>query len=349
VPLIPTVWSYNIKIDIALEPEYSAAELAELADLAERNGIATIWVTNDSQARDLFMLFSKVAGATQTIRLGVMAVSPFEVHPIKLAAALATLNEMSNGRASLVVGAAGGIMAHTRLDLSRRVRAVKECVEVLKSTGADHTLNFAGELYPVWNFRLPWAIETPPRVLVGANREQMLRMSAHQSDGVHLSDIPLQLIPQTIQTVKGALETHKRTPEGFEFNNFWAFHVKAERAEAMVEARSRLVLRGMLDPLWIQPFLSDTEVKQVRDNMPSFWTQLQKRDGVIDNVPEPLVDKLIENLTLTASTKELDERIEVLHDFAAAGLTHITLGLHDEPADAIRLIGERVVPAFAKT
>ena len=106
MPLIPTVWSYNIKIDIALEPEYSAAELAELADLAERNGIATIWVTNDSQARDLFMLFSKVAGATQTIRLGVMAVSPFEVHPIKLAAALATLNEMSNGRASLVVGAA---------------------------------------------------------------------------------------------------------------------------------------------------------------------------------------------------------------------------------------------------
>ena len=240
-------------------------------------------------------------------------------------------------------------MAHTRLDLSRRVRAVKECIEIIKSAGADSTLNFDGEIYPAWNFKVPWAIDKPPRVLAGANREQMLRMSAHRSDGVHLSDIPLQLIPQTVQTVKIALDTHERTPEGFEFNNFWAFHVKKDRAEAMLEARSRLVLRGVLNPFWIKTFLSNAEVEQVRENMPSFWAQLYKRDGVIENVPEPLVDTLVDNLTLTASINELDDRLEILHEFAAAGLTHITLGLHDDPATAIRLIGERVLPAFAGT
>lgn len=338
-----------MQIDIALEPEYSAAELAELGTLAERNGISTMWVTNDSQARDLFMLFGKVADATQRIRLGVMAISPFEIHPIKLATSLLTLNEMSNGRASIVVGGGGAILAHTRLDLSRRVRAVRECIEILKDAGAKRTLNFAGEIFPVWNFRAPWAIETPPRVLAGANRDQMLRMSAHRSDGVHLSDIPLKLIPQTVQTVKSALDTYERALEGFEFNNFWAFHVKEDRAEAMLEARSRLVLRGMLDPAWIKPFLSDAEVAQVRENMPSFWAQLAKRDGVIENVSEALVDTLVENLTLTASTKELDDRLEILHEFATAGLTHITLGLHDNPASAIRLIGERVLPEFAET
>ena len=316
--------------------------------LAESNGIATIWVTNDAQARDLFMLFSQVAAATRRIRLGVMAVSPFEVHPIKLAAALSTLNELSAGRAALVVGAGGAIMAHTRFDVSRRVRAVGECIEVLKRSGADDTLNFAGELYPVWNFRLPWATATPaPTVLTGANRPQMLRMAGRHSDGIHLSDIPLQLIPETLQTVANSLEAHDRTTVGFEFNNFWAFHVKRDRAEAVREARSRLVLRGMLDPHWISPFLDEAEIRDVRNNMPSFWTQLQKRDGVIDNVPEPLVDKLVESLTLTAAESELETRLDTLHDFAAAGLTHITLGLHDDPADAIRLIGERVVPIFA--
>jgi len=335
-------------VDIALEPEYNAAELAELGALAERNGIATMWVTNDSQARDLFMLFARAADATRRLRLGVMAVSPFEVHPIKLATSLWTLNEMSNGRASLVVGAGGGIMAHTRLDLSRRVRAVRECVEVLKSAGADRTLNFAGEIYPVWNFRIPWAVGPPPRVLVGANRDQMMRMSAHRSDGVLLSDIPLSRIPGIIDPLKGALAARGRTLDGFEINNFWAFHVKTERAEAVREARSRLVLRGMLDPFWIESFLSEAEVKQVRHNMPTFWAQLKKRDGVLDNVPEALVDKLVDHLTLTASTRELETRLGVLHEFAAAGLTHITLGLHDDPASAIRLIGERVVPALAR-
>lgn len=291
------------------------------------------------------MLFGKAAEATRRIQLGVMAISPYEVHPLRLAVSLATLNEMSDGRAALVVGAGGGILAHTRPDLSRRVRAVRECIEIIKGAGPDRPLNFAGELYPAWNFRLPWAAARPARVLTGANREQMLRMSANRSDGVHLSDIPLPLIPETIQTVTASLAAHERTPEGFEFNNFWAFHVKNDRAQAMLEARSRLVLRGMLDPLWIEPFLDASEVKTVRDNMPSFWSQLQKRDGVIPDVPEPLVDKLIENLTLTASIAELDKRVEVLHDFAAAGLTHITLGLHDDPAGSIRLIGERVLPA----
>jgi len=335
-------------VDIALEPEYDAAELAELGALAERNGISTLWVTNDPQSRDLFMLFARAADATRRLRLGVMAVSPFEIHPIKLAASLNTLNEMSNGRASLVVGAGGGIMAHTRLDLSRRVRAVKECVEVLKSVGADRTLNFAGEIYPAWNIRLPWAVEPRPRVLVGANRDQMLRMSAHHSDGVLLSDIPLSRIPGIMDKLKVALAARQRSLAGFEVNNYWAFHVKADSADAAREARSRLVLRGMLAPFWIESFLSEAEMKQVEDNMPAFWAQMKKRDGDLGTVPAALVDKLVENLTLTASTSELDTRLEILHGFAAAGLTHVTLGLHDDPASAIRLIGERVVPALAR-
>jgi len=336
-----------MQIDIALEPEWTATELAELGALAEQNGIRTLWVTNDSQARDLFMLMGKVADATQRLRLGVMAISPFEVHPIKLATSLLTLNEMSAGRAALVVGAAGGIMAHTRLDISRRVRAVKECIEVLKGVGADRALNFNGELYPVWNFRVPWAIETPPKVLAGANHQQMLRMSGHRSDGVHLSDMPLQLMPQTIETITEGLNRNDRTLDDFEINNFWAFHVKKDLAAANLEARSRLVLRGILGPMWIEPFLSEAEVQQVRTNMPAFWAEFQKRDGVFENVPEPLIDKLIANLTLTSSVDDLDSHLDTLHRFSSAGLTHITLGLHDDPAEAIKLIGERIVPIFA--
>jgi alkanesulfonate monooxygenase SsuD/methylene tetrahydromethanopterin reductase-like flavin-dependent oxidoreductase (luciferase family) len=336
-----------MQIDIALEPEWTATELAELGALAERNGITTMWVTNDSRARDLFMLMTKVADATESLRLGIMAISPFEVHPIKLAAALQTLNEMSNGRVAIVVGAGGAIRAHTKFDLSRRVRAVKECIEIIKGTGSKAKLNFAGEIYPTWNFNLPWAIDAPVQVLTGANREQMLRMSGHKSDGVHLSDIPLQLLPEVLGTVQEGLANNGRTLEGFEVNNFWAFHVKQESAAAELEARSRLVLRGMLDPRWVESFLSDAEVKQVHDHMPAFWSQLQTRDGTFENVPEPLVQKLLKNLTLTSSVGDLDNHLEILHDFAAAGLTHVTLGIHDDPAEAIRIIGERVVPVFA--
>jgi 5,10-methylenetetrahydromethanopterin reductase len=336
-------------IDIALEPEYTADELAELAVLAERNNISTIWVTNDPQARDLFMLFTKAAAVTKKIRLGVMAVSPLEMHPLKLAASLHTLNEMSGGRASLVVGGGGAILANTRLDLSRRVQAVKECIAILKGTDAKRPLNFDGDLFPVWNFQPRWVIDPPPRVLAGANRTQMLRMAARRADGIHMSDMPLPLVAETRQIVEQALAANDRSAPDFEFNNFWAFHVKADQAAAEREARSRLVLRGMLKHFYIEPFLNAADVQLVRDNMQSFYSAFHKHDGVIAAVPEPLVDTLIEKLTLTCAVDNLETHLAELHDFAAAGLTHITLGLHDDPADAIRLIGERVVPALQKS
>jgi len=343
----------TMHVDIALEPELDASQLAELSELAERNGIHTIWVTNDPQARNLFMLFMKAAETTSRIRLGVMAISPFEIHPLTLSAALQTLNEASQGRAAIVVGGAGAIQVHVPLDLSRRVRAVRECIEVLKDTRGDQSLNFEGEIYPVRRFQPRWALEQPPTVLAGANADQMLRMSARRADGVHLSDMPLPLVPAVVEKVSAALEQHDRKPDEFEFNNFWAFHVKEDRRQAELEARSRLILRGMLNRMYIDPFLGGSDVQLVRDNIRSFYEPFYDRagfyagDGSFENIPEPVAETLVQSLSLTASAAELDSKLEVLHDFQKAGLTHITLGLHDDPADAIRMIGERVVPALA--
>lgn len=333
-------------IDIALEPEYTADEVAELGLLAERYGITTFWITNDPEARDVFLVLARLAEVTEKIRLGIMAISPWEIHPIKLANALLTLNEISNGRAAIIVGGGGAILRHTPFDLTRRVKAVAECVEILKSAAPDEPMNFKGEIFTIRDYRPKWAGPDLPQVLVGANKEQMLRMAAERSDGVVMSDVPLQIVGDAIEKVKHALDAKGRADQPFEFNNYWAWHVKPERAAAVTEARSRLVLRGMLGKYWIEPFLSDSDVETVTTNMASFYRAFEERNGIIGNVPEPLIDTLIENLTFTASTDQLDSRLEVLQQFAAAGLTHLTLGLHEDPADAIEAIGERVMPAL---
>jgi alkanesulfonate monooxygenase SsuD/methylene tetrahydromethanopterin reductase-like flavin-dependent oxidoreductase (luciferase family) len=341
-----------MKVDIALEPEWTASELGELSQLAERYGIETLWVTNDTQARDLFMLYARIAELTSRIRLGVMAVTPLEIHPLKMAAALNTLNELSNGRAAIVVGGGGAIMAHTKIDLSRRVGAVKDCIAILKDAGTGKSFKSDSDISPVWRYQNAWAVEPPPCVLAGANRPQMLRMSARRADGIHMSDLTVEMVAEAVAIVSATLAKYDRTPEGFEFNNFWAFHVKEDGNEAELEARSRLVLRGLLMPQYIEPFLDAEEVQLVRGNMESFYQPFYDRqkflagDGAIENVPEETVAKLVRNLTLTASTADLDSQLGVLHDFAAAGLTHVTLGLHDNPAAMIKLIGERVIPAL---
>ena len=59
-----------------------------------------------------------------------------------------------------------------------------------------------------------------------------------------------------------------------------------------------------------------------------------------------MVDKLIENFCCAGDFSTMDAHVARLKEFAAAGFTEIALRLHDDPMDAIRMIGERVIPAL---
>jgi hypothetical protein len=57
-----------------------------------------------------------------------------------------------------------------------------------------------------------------------------------------------------------------------------------------------------------------------------------------------LVQKLLDNFTLTGTPADIESHLPRLRDFHAAGVTELCFRLHDDPAEAIRLIGERVIP-----
>jgi hypothetical protein len=61
-----------------------------------------------------------------------------------------------------------------------------------------------------------------------------------------------------------------------------------------------------------------------------------------------VTELLIRHLTLSGGPEDLEGCIERLLEFERAGLTEIALALHGEPARAIRLLGERVVPVVQK-
>ncbi|NIX03899.1 MAG: LLM class flavin-dependent oxidoreductase, partial [Gammaproteobacteria bacterium] len=46
--------------------------------------------------------------------LGVLAVSPFEMHPLKIANAINSLNEIAGGRATVAIGGGGAVLSAMR-------------------------------------------------------------------------------------------------------------------------------------------------------------------------------------------------------------------------------------------
>src|SRR2546428_75767 len=94
-----------MRVGVVLDGRRPAAEIAELARLAETYGLSHVWLSGGARTKDHFVRLALAAAATHRIRLGPIALSPFEMHPVHIGLALLTLDEIAPGRACLVLGA----------------------------------------------------------------------------------------------------------------------------------------------------------------------------------------------------------------------------------------------------
>ena len=335
-----------MEIDIILNEFTSPGEAAELGLMAERFGLRGVWASNYGWSRDPFFALSLLADRSSRIRLGPMAISPAELHPLKMANLLFSLNELSRGRAMIMVGGGGAVSQAMGKKRERMIRGSRECLEILKGASPDKTMNYTGEIYKVYGYRPKWHTDKPPLVYFGSNHPQTRKLATELADGLITSDFVVPLMKEFVQAAHADLKAAGRSPDNFRFSNFWAWHIKADAKASMAEARRELMLRGWLVDQYFAPFLDPDELRLMRAHEKDFLNAFLRGTDVIENVPDALVSKMIRNISFAGGLDQIEPAIETLKAFAGAGLTEIALRVHDAPADAIRLIGERVAPAL---
>lgn len=335
-----------MEIDIILNEFTSPADAVELGLMAERYGIRGVWSCNYAWSRDPFFTLALLARQSTRIRLGPMAISPAELHPLKMANLLFSLNELSNGRGMIMVGGGGAVTGAMGMKRQRMIRGARECLEILKGASPDKALNYNGELYKVYGYKPAWHASPPPLVYFGSNHPQSRRLSTALADGLITSDFVPSLVAEFVGQAREELKAAGRNPAHFRFSNFWAWHIKPDAEASMREARRELMLRGWLVDQYFAPFLDPDELKVMRAHEKDFLNAFLRRSDVIENVPTALVEKMIRNIAFAGGLDQIEPAIATLKAFAAAGLTEIALRVHDDPAESIRLIGEKVLPAL---
>ena len=340
-----------MRLDLVLEPD-SPQRFAELGLLAEKLGFGKVWTANHIAARDPFMSFMYLAQQSKSIVMGPIAISPYELHPAKIANQLLTLNEQAQGRAAIVVGGGGGTViglgmkSDRRAMMPRMLRAVRECVELLHGAAVKRPFSYEGEIFQVQGYNPTWSADKPPLVYVGASKPQMLRMAGRVADGVMMSDVTLPRIAESMAHVRQGLEQRSELPDEFPISNLYAWHVCEDKEIAMREARAKLFVRGMLEDWYISPFLDADECDVVEQNFGAFAQAYIRNTHEIEGVPDSLVEKLVDNLTFTGGLDDIDDFIDQLLEFKSAGLTEFAIRLYANPEQSIRLLAERVMPAL---
>ena len=338
-----------MRIDLILEANNSGARVAELGRLAESYGFGGLWVSNMHDARDPFINFVQTALTTKKIHMGPVAVSPYELHPMKMAAALLTLNEISGGRAHIGIAAgAGGAPTAMGVPQERRVRAVKECVEILKLACTGKPIRYKGEMFKVLYYHPSYVGGTPPTIWVCANGPQMLRSAAKYADGIFVGDHTPEDVGRMRAIVDKEAASAGRSTADMRFNNFWAWHVKETKEAAHKEARRWLAIRATPYPdYYYRDILPEDEMQLIFNAKNNIIKAFNTGSDVIEGVPADIMERFIDKATSASSVADLDKEIERLRRFKANGLTDISLRIYENPEWTIKLIGEKVIPALA--
>ena len=218
------------------------------ARLAEQVGFESIWLT-DTQliCRELYVTLAACAMATTRLRLASGVTVPRTRHPSVTASALATLSELSDGRAM-----AGISVGHSALrnighlpvpiaELADYVGTVRQLLHGRTArfeTGAEGALTWLGDPAPV-------------PLHIAATGPRLTRAAATMADGViMLRGSALDLIETGIDLVEQGLKDAGRAPGSVQ-TTAWIYvglDRDTQRAHDQVRARVAAVLR-MTDPV----------------------------------------------------------------------------------------------------
>jgi hypothetical protein len=259
-----------------------------------------------------------------------------------------SLNEMTNGRCVIAMGAGEGNIDAMRIKRPEKiVRAVREAIEIVRMAARRQLAGgYKGEDFGV---NLPstydWVKATPPLVYGTAYRGQMMRMEARVADGVYIGCTPPEVMAAAIEEVKEGAAKREPGMAPLRTNTFWGWHLKKDRAAGYRESRRELPWRAIkLEKELIKQCLTEEEAQIVRDNYDKFVAGWFDRSGDVKGVPEYIPNRLAEYFTSTGGLEDLDREIERFRMFARAGLTEVALRLHDDPMDALQIIGREVLP-----
>lgn len=206
-----------------LFPANDLSVVAERARVAEEVGFDLVAIP-DSQSlfRDVYVALTLAAQATSRVRLGPMVSNVVTRHLAVTVSAIASVDEVSGGRAVLGLGTGDSAVLNAGGRPSS-VRAMRDAVQELHELLHGRTVEAEGH-----SRHVRW-VRRPVPVWLAAEGPRMLALTAAHADGVLIgTGLTSEVIRHSLEQVRTAAVAAGRSPEAVEA---W-FFAKSEVADS---------------------------------------------------------------------------------------------------------------------
>lgn len=195
----------RVKFGTAIGGREAMKDVGPAAAAAERLGYDQLTILDDlNLTRDVFCMLAVAAQATNSISIGPGVTHPYVRHPVQTAVAMASIDELSGGRAFLGIGAGAlyPIFGMRNANYADLREAVLICAGL--SEGRAVTLPTGAEV------DIPW-IERSFPINIGADGPMTMRLAGELGDGVWIMGRHPELVRWRMEHIRLGLEASGRT------------------------------------------------------------------------------------------------------------------------------------------
>ncbi|HWC02324.1 MAG TPA: LLM class flavin-dependent oxidoreductase [Methylomirabilota bacterium] len=333
-------------LSVLLNAEYSTGRLVELARVSENLGYRCLWYTDLRFAHDCFVGLAAIAARTSTIRLGPGVVDPYSRHPSAIASAVATLDEMTGGRAVLGLGVGGHGLRQLGIEHRLPVAAMREAVEMIRRLLGGGEYAAQGKVISLGAAKLSIKpVQERVPIYFATHGAQVTRLAGEVADGVLIANT---LNPAAfdfyVKQLEEGMARANRPPGAVDVGLRVEACIAEDDEAAFAVMRRRVASRVLAQyPHW-------DYLEAIGLRLPEAFVEIARRPGGAKAEAEaeaaPLMPReVVESMVLAGNAARCAEQ---LARGLAPRITHLTVRPHAVPgqdvADVIRAFVEDVVP-----
>ena len=338
--LITKIEGEIVKFGIEFVPNEPIQKLCYYVKLAEDNGFEFCWITDHYNNRNVYMALTAIAMNTNKIKLGPGVTNPYVRSPAITASAIATLDEISGGRAVLGIGP-GDKATFDALGIEwvKPVTTLKESIEVIRKLLAGERVSYDGKVVKVAGAALAVKpIQKAVPVYMGAQGPKMLETAGMIADGVLINASNPKDFEAAIPLIKKGAEAAGRSMDEIDVAAYACMSVdkKADKAKQAAVPVVAFIAAGSPPVVLERHGIEIEKVEKIREALKKgdFGTAF----GTVD-------DTMLEAFSIYGTPEDVVEKCKKL---AEMGVTQIVAGSPIGPnkETAIKLIGKKVIPAL---
>jgi len=331
----------RVKFGVELVPSMSLDKVVDYARRFELGGADFVWITDHYTNRDPYVTLSLIARATDFINLGVGVTNPYTRHIASTASAVASLDEISEGRAALGLGPGDrSTLAALNIELEKPLTRVKETVLALRALWSGEAVKFDGETVRLEGARLGFR---PPKemipIYIGAQGPKMLRLAGEIGDGVLINASNEKDFDFASKSIKSGAEAANRKLSDIDIVAYTCFSVAESELDAKKAATPvvAFIAAGSPENVLERHGLDIEKANKMKDLISK---------GKIPDAFALVDDDFIEAFSVSGTPEQCISKIENL---LKAGVTQFVFGspLGKKKKEALQLITEKIIPAFS--